>query len=329
MTFEEMRKLASGYQPSKLFLAALRVGIFEALGEGGKSGAELAASLGLDARATSIACNALVSMGLLSGDENGYENSPESAKYLLKKSKDYRGSVINHINAGWEDWADLEATLKTGVARCQRKEKELPADDEALRDFILGMENITRDVAQKIAALLPLEGKKSIVDLGGGPGNYALAFAKRAPLAEVFHFDLPRTSKVAREFIAGKEGGGRIKFIEGDLLSDPLGGPYDLIFVSQVLHMFGEGEVEKIVGLCAGHLCPGGILAVHEHFLDDHKTSPMPSALFSVHMLAVTKAGRGYSFEEIGIYMEKAGIVPRERLAVEGTPSRILLGVKA
>lgn len=328
MTFDEMRKLAGGYQPAKLFLTAVRVGIFDELGEGPRRADVLAKALGLDARATSIVCDGLAALGLLSKAGDDYSNSPEAARYLVRKSADYRGSVINHMNAGWEDWADLEATLRTGVARCQRKEKELPSDEEGLRDFILGMENITRDIAAKIAELLPLEGKKAVIDLGGGPGNYALAFARRAPGAKVYHFDLPRTSQVAREFIAGREEGGRIEFIEGDLLSDPLGGSYDLIFISQVLHMFGEPEVQKVVELCSKHLSSGGVLAVHEHFLDDAKTSPAPSALFSVHMLAVTKSGRGYSFSEIEGYMSRAGITPDRRIPVDGTPSRLLLGVK-
>jgi SAM-dependent methyltransferase len=328
VNFDEIRKLASGYQPAKLLLTAVKVGLFETLSEGQKSAAEISSALGLDPRATEISANALTALGFLEKEGELYRNSEDSARFFVKSSPDYKGAIIKHINAGWEDWADLERTWRSGMALCRRKEEVLPSDEEALSDFILGMENITREIAPKIAALLPLSDKKAILDLGGGPGNYSLAFAARAPGAKVFHFDLSRTSKVARKFVEGKPGAERIRFIEGDFTKDEIGGPYDLIFASQVLHMLGEAEVEKLIRVCAGALSTGGVLAVHEHFLDDKKTSPLSAALFGVHMLAATPAGRSYSFAELENYMRAAGLTPTERLTVPGSPSRLLSATK-
>ncbi|TAL15728.1 methyltransferase domain-containing protein [bacterium] len=328
MNFDEIRKLASGYQPAKLLLTAVKVGLFETLSEGQKSAGEISSALGLDSRATEISANALVALGFIEKEGELYKNSESSARFFVKRSPDYKGAIMNHINAGWQDWADLEKTWRSGSAKCLRKEDVLPSDEEALSDFILGMENITREIAPKIAALLPLPDKKAVLDLGGGPGNYALAFAARAPGAKVFHFDLSRTSKVARKFVEGKPGAERVNFIEGDFGKDGLGGPYDLIFASQVLHMLGEAEVEKVITLCAGALSSGGVLAVHEHFLDDGKTSPLSSALFGVHMLAATCSGRSYSFAELENCMKVAGLVPTERITIPGSPSRLLLATK-
>ena len=112
---------------------------------------------------------------------------------------------------------------------------------------------------------------------------------------------------------------------QGEVLVDPLGGPYDFIWVSQILHMLPDREVERIVGVLTEALTPEGVLAVHEHFLDDAKDGPLPAALFGVHMLAVTPGGRAYSFGEIEALMRGAGLTKTERVDY-GAATRILLG---
>ncbi|PLX44436.1 MAG: hypothetical protein C0609_05560 [Deltaproteobacteria bacterium] len=325
MTFEEMRKLASGYQPAKTFLAALRVGLFDALADGPKDSSALGRLTLCDARAIGIVADALTSVGILHKGEEGYSLSVESERYLVKGSKEYRGAVLEHIHASWEDWSDLEETLRTGSARCRRKSESLPKTDEALKNFIMGMENVTRDTAPKVAGRLPLADRERILDLGGGPGNYALAFLAEAPQAKVYHFDLPRVTPIARSFIEGKEGSERVEFISGDFLKDPLGGPYDFIWTSQILHMLPEAEVERMVVDLAKTLTQDGIFCVHEHFLDDAKDGPVPAAFFGVHMLAATPGGRAYSFAELEEMMRGAGLYKTERIDYGAKP-RLLLG---
>ncbi len=326
-TFEDIHKTATGYQRAKLLLSALSLGLFETLAEGEKSGAEAASALGLDARATEIAANALTAMGLLEKKGERYANGETAARYLVKGSPDYRGFILHHLLRSWEDWADFDTAWRTGQARCARKSENIPADDDGLKDFILGMENMTRELAPKIAALLPLAEAKKVLDVGGGPGNYCLAFAQKAPKARVFHLDLPRTSALAREFVRGKPGAERIDFIAGDFDATPWGEGYDLIYVSQFLHMLGEPDAENLIRKAGQALAPGGVLAVHEHFLNDDKTSPLSAALFGTHMLAVTPCGRAYSFAEIETWMGEAGIGAPRRVEYGGS-SRLLLGTK-
>jgi len=91
------------------------------------------------------------------------------------------------------------------------------------------------------------------------------------------------------------------------------------------VHMLGEADVARLLARIAGALAPGGLLGVHDQFLDPGKTSPRAAALFGVHMLVATEGGRTYSLEEFEGWLGAAG------LAVEGVidyggPSRVLLG---
>lgn len=328
VSFDELRKLASGYQPAALFLAALELGVFDALSDGPLDAGELAARIGANPRATRIAANGLASLGLLVKVGERFANSEGAAELLVSSSPGYKGSILRHLGNSWGDYTELPAAWRAGSAKCARKEGAVPKDPQGLKNFILGMENMTREAAPVVADLLDLAGCRRILDLGAGPGNYCLAFAARAPNAAVVHFDLPETSAVAKDFVAGKPGAERIEFLSGDFLTDPLGDGYDFVWLSQILHMLSEGEAAALVARAANALAPGGRLAVHEHFLEEDMVSPLSAALFGVHMLAVTKGGRAYSFGEVEGMMSAAGLRPSVRLEYGG-PSRIAVGVRS
>jgi SAM-dependent methyltransferase len=324
MGFDDLHRLAVGFQGSALFHSALKLGVFNALGASEKSAAELAKILSTDERATEIALNALVSMGVLGKAADKYSNGADAAAFLVEDAPEYRGAILKHVANTWEDWAELTDTWRTGAARCLRKEGSIPKDPQGVENFIIGMENITREMAPALAARLPLEGCRSILDLGGGPGNYVLEFAKRCPEAEVVHFDLEVTSAIASRFIKGKPGSERIELVAGDFMKDDLGEGYDFVWVSQVLHMFSEVDAKGLVGRIGEALVPGGKLCVHEHFLNEDKISPPTAVLFGVHMLAVTPGGRSYSFEEVERWCLDAGLTIAERIDYGGF-SRVLV----
>lgn len=318
MGFDVLQKLAAGFQGSALFHSALELGVFNLLGAGAKSADEIAGALALDARATEIALNALVAMDVLQKDGDKYANGDDTAAYLVEGAPDYRGAILKHLKNTWQDWSELSDTWRTGTASCSRKEGTIPKDPEQIKDFISGMENITREIAPLLAERLPLEGCKSILDLGGGPGNYVLEFARRCPEAKVVHFDLESTSALARGFIKGKPGSDRITLVAGDFIKDEIGEGFDFIWLSQVLHMFCEEDAKGLVARAALALVAGGKLCIHEHFLDEDKVSPPTAALFGVHMLVATQGGQSYSFSEVEAWCIGAGLKVAERLDYGG-----------
>lgn len=324
MTFEELRSMAAGFQPAKLLLEVLDVGVFDLLAHGELGAAEVAQRFGLDSRATRLVLDALAGQGLLELGERGYRNAEPARRFLVQGSPEYRGEILRHLHNTWEDWNELGETWRTGSPALRRKTQQLPSTAEGMRHFILGMENLTRDLAPSLADRLPLEGRTRVLDLGGGPGNYALAFVQRWPGLEAVHFDLEPTSEIAREFLQGKSGAERVSFVEGDFLSSPLGEGYDFVWASQIIHMLGEEEVQALFRRVSAVLLEGGILALHDHFLESDRTRPATASLFGVHMLVATARGRTYSIEEAGHWLRGAGIEPQGVLDYGG-PARVLL----
>jgi cyclopropane fatty-acyl-phospholipid synthase-like methyltransferase len=77
-----------------------------------------------------------------------------------------------------------------------------------------------------LAILAPLNGKR-VLDVGCGPGRYAIEFARRGA-REVVGVDFaPAMLELAREAAAAEGMGDRARFVAGDFLAAELEGPFD------------------------------------------------------------------------------------------------------
>jgi len=203
--------------------------------------------------------------------------------------------------------------------------------DEGSRreSFLMGMFNLAMGIAQELVPTLDLSGKTRLLDLGGGPGTYAIHFCMHNPQLTATLFDLATTQPFAEQTIAKFGLTERIKFSPGDFHSDELGGPYDVAWLSHILHGENSEDCHKIVAKAAEALEPGGMIMIHEFILDNTRDAPLFPALFSLNMLAVTDSGQSYSENEIRGMMAAAGIVEIHRPAYRGpTGSSVLLGRK-
>src|ERR1700735_2877851 len=112
-------QVGMGFFASKTLLSAVELGLFTTLAKGPLSGGEIAAALGLNARAIPDFSDALVALGLLARDGDGpearYANTPDTALFLDRESPAYVGGILEMANARlYRFWADLTEALKTG-----------------------------------------------------------------------------------------------------------------------------------------------------------------------------------------------------------------------
>jgi SAM-dependent methyltransferase len=179
-------------------------------------------------------------------------------------------------------------------------------DPEERRDFLLGMFNVAQQQAGIIAQALDLSARSHLLDIGGGPGTYALHFCRINPRLRATVFDLPTSGPIARQVIENHNLSGRIDFVGGDYLSDPLPRG-DVAWLSQVLHSEGPARAEFLLRRAADCLPPGGLLCVQDFMLDNDRGGPVHPALFALTMLLETEEGQTYTVEDISAMMKKAG----------------------
>lgn len=321
----EILALSGAFWKSLALHAGVKLGLFSVIGERSLTGGEISSRIGGDERGVVTLLNALTAMGLLAKNEGLFENTPSGKTFLVKDSPRYIGYMIRHHANLVESWGRLHEAALTGTpVRSRQKE----ASASSLEDFILGMHNNTMGMAPAAVKAIDLEGRRRLLDLGGGPGTWAIHFALAHPGLKATVFDLPSTRPFAERTVARFNLSDRVVFCAGDFISDDLPCCYDVAWLSHILHGEGPDSCRKIIAKAVAALDPGGLIMIHEFILDDEKTSPLFPALFSLNMLAGTPEGRSYSRTELEGMLAAAGVRDLQILPFRGpSESRILAGV--
>ncbi len=305
-----LRKLYLGFIASRVVITANNIGIFDCLKKA-TTATDAAKKLKADRRAMEIVLDALTSIGLLSKSGGGkYRNAPVSNRYLVKGTRLYQGDIVRHASTMWQNFSSLDDVVRTG------KPARRNGDHES---FIMGMHNLTVFRTEDLIKAIGLRGVKTMLDLGGGPGTNAMTMAKRGVKATIF--DLPATISIARK-VTRREGVKGIRFIEGDFHLDNIGSGYDLILLSQIFHAFSPEENVVLLSKCRNALNPDGRIVVQEFLIDDTRTAPPHSALFSVNMLVGTENGRCYTPREMKQWLAETGF---KDIVVKNLPETVLV----
>jgi SAM-dependent methyltransferase len=305
--------------------AGVRLGIFGLLGDEAVDAAEMARRLGGSARGVPMLLDALAAMGLLVKRGPCFSNTPEARRWLGKDSPEYIGHIILHHHNLMEGWSRLHEAVLEG--RPVRGRSSHVPDEMERESFLMGMFNIASLLAPRIVAEVDLSGRRRLLDLGGGPGTYAIQFCLANPGLDAVIFDLATTRPFAEETVERFGLRGRVAFQAGDFIEDRPEGRFDVAWLSQVLHGEGPENCGRMLENAASALDPGGLLLVHEFVLDDARDAPLHAALFSLNMLVGTEEGRAYAEGEIRAMMERAGARDVRRLPYRGpSESSILAG---
>ncbi len=302
MTPLELEEKAGGFQAATIVLAANHVGIFRVLCVGAMACEELARRLKLDRRAVTTVTDALVCLGALERRGGRLGVPRELVPTLDPSSPTTRAHALDHQWYVLQRWARLDSVLETGEPMPRMRD-----DEERLRAFILGMADMARRGAPALWDAVDLSGLAHLVDVGGGPGELALAALERFPGLAASVFDLPEVLPIAREYASKRALGDRIRFVAGDALRNEIPA-CDVALVSSLLHSYGPSGVTRIAGHVAAGVKPGGLVLIREFMWDDEAHSgPLTAALFAVNMLSGTPEGRCWTAAELQETFGKAG----------------------
>ena len=304
---EYLNEISYSYWKAQVLFVAIDMDVFTLTAGNGKSCKVIARKLRTDLRATEMILNALVSLEFLRKIGEVYRNTAISNRYLVKGSQLYQGDRIHHFHNMWDCWSKLNVAIKTGKPTAYDNAEE-EVDEKRLREFIRAMHNIGVVQAGEICEELHLKKYRSLLDLAGGQGTYAVRFVKENPKMKAVVFDLPEVIKITRDHI--KESGmkGKVATKAGDCLKDSFGKElYDIVFVSNLLHIYKPGKNREILKKCWDSLSKKGIVVIQEFVLNSAKTQPLFGTLFSLNMLMGTHRGSSYSYVEMKEWLKDVG----------------------
>jgi SAM-dependent methyltransferase len=294
--------------------AALETGLMDRVAQGGTT-AEVSSDLGLDARAVRVTASALADTGWVVVSD-GHLALTDRARAAI--GPDPEDPVFAEVLLSAREiaaYSRLDETLRTG-----RPVHDVSAGDDATRRrFLQAMRAIARRRATvAVGALAAPAGGGRLLDVGGGPGTYAHAFQRAGWTVTVV--DLPESLELGGADLA-RWGIGAVAADATQGLPD---GPWDAVYLGNVLHLFDSATAEELILNAGAVLVSGGRLAIQEVVAG----LAAPAALFGVAMLIGTDAGEVHDREAYARWMEAAGCPLEQVIPTEADRHHLLVGTR-
>lgn len=296
-----------GYQRTAALKAAVDLGLFTAIGEGASTAPEIARRCAASERGVRIVCDFLTILGFLNKENGLYALTADSAMFLDRRSPAYLGTITNFIASDEHTgrFSEFTAVVKRGGPA----ETAMVQDNPIWVEFARSMAPMMAMPAERLADMLGVAnaGPMRVLDVAAGHGLFGIAVARANPKAEITALDWKPVLEIARDNAARAGVGSRYHTLPGDALTLDLGGPYDLVLVTNFLHHFDEATCTGFARRVRGSLAAGGRMAVLDFIPNENRVTPPTAAAFSMTMLAVTPAGDAYTFSQYERMLGNAG----------------------
>jgi len=304
-TPEAVHEASLGFQRACVMIAAAELDVFSTIGSGARRSEELARRLRADPRAMAILLDALVAIGLLEKVGDAYRVPADVSDILTPGGRKRRFYMARHLGRCSRRWVQLSRVVQSGK----------PADavlaglspEEEHEAFIEAMHEISVPVAGGLVATLGPPRFTHLLDIGGGPGTWTIAFLRAMPGSRATLFDLPEVIPRARKRVAEAGLADRVSLVAGDYLSDALPAGADLAWLGAIIHQNSPEENRRLLRKAREALVPGGNLLIRDVVMEPDRVHPPRGALFAVNMLVSSPGGSTYTFEEIAGWLMEAG----------------------
>jgi len=330
LTPERLQQFGFAYAPPLIISAAVNNKVFDTVQKGPKTVEQVRKETGASQRGLRAIMDALVGLELLKKDrQSRYSLTPESEAFLLSEKPGtlagFFGSILPVLTSRWLQLTDIVRDGRPAVAVNQESE-----GTEFFSQLVETIIPMSYAGAQKLAEHLKAAKAKDemrVIDLAAGSGIWGIAVAQKSPRVRVTAVDwakmIPTTKRITEKFGVRD----RFGFIEGDLLEANFGNGYDVATLGHILHSEGEERSRQLLKRTFRALKSGGTIAIAEWLVNDDRTKPLPSLMFSVQMLVNTEKGDTFSFNEIKKWLEDAGFKKVRKLEAPG-PSPLILATK-
>ncbi|MEE6469056.1 hypothetical protein FKM82_008485 [Ascaphus truei] len=294
---KQILEYMDGFFISKTMFAACELGVFDVLHESdlALSAATIAARLGTSVDGTDRLLSACVGLKLLKAEmkneEAFYANTDLSSIYLTKSSpRSLYHMTMYYSHSMYKSWQFLPEAIREGKPQYERafgiSSKDIfdgvYRSEDQMKSFMGFMDSIWNICGKDMIAAFDLSVFSTVYDLGGCSGGLAKQFVSVYPESTVTILDMPKVVQTAKKhFITGEE---RISFQEGDFFNDPIP-EADLFIMARIIHNWPEEKCSQLLNKIYKSCKPGGGLLLVEVILNEDKSGPLTSQLYSLNML--------------------------------------------
>ena len=257
--------------------------------------------------------------------------NPETDKFTISKTgwfliNDPATKVnidFNH-DVNYLGWFNLEESLVEGKPVGLKSLGNWPTVYEGLsslpkhiQDSWFGFDHFYSDNSFDQALQIIFKNKpKTLLDVGGNTGRWALRCVEHDKEVKVTILDLPQQIKMMKENIEGNPGADRIEGLGINLLDKnskmPLNRTFDAIWMSQFLDCFSGEEIVNILKKAAKVMNKDSRLYIMETLWDRQRFEPaaLCLTLTSLYFTAIANGNsKMYHSEDMEKFVKESGLV--------------------
>lgn len=303
----------------------IKFGILEMLrnSDQGMTQAEIVEKTGLTPYAVKVLMEGSLCIGLVLVDTKTDRFTLSKTGWFLLTDPSIRVNIDFNHDVNYEGWFHLEEALKEGYPAGLKHFGDWPTIYEGLSQLPeqvqkswFGFDHFYSDNSfdQALEIVFGLH-PKTLLDVGGNTGRWALRCVDYNDYVNVTIMDLPQQLEMMRKFVKDKKGFERIDGYGINLLDNfqqfPTDKHYDVIWMSQFLDCFGEDEILSIVSRASKIMDKNSRLCIMETFWDRQKyvSSAFALTMTSLYFSALANGNsKMYHSNDMARLAEQAGL---------------------
>lgn len=303
-----LQGLAKAFWESAALMSAVELDVFSALSEGRNTIDSVAGHAGITPLNAERLLVALTAMTLVTRSGDRFVNAPDVERFLVKSSPSWAGPWMLFGKPRWQGWGELTQRLQQkpdDVRRLGMYDESFTV--ERARSYHEATYSIGMGAARRFHRQVSLDGRRRIMDLGGGSGCYCITGAQKYPGLSAVVLDLPSVVVVTREFIAQHGLSSRVTAEPCDFTADPLPRDADVAIMASNLPQYGRDIIAEVVRRVFDALLPGGEFHLIGECLDADGAGPLAPALWGLSEAVNGSTGLAHTSAECEGYLHRAG----------------------
>lgn len=239
----------------------IKYGIFEMLGESkeGLTRQEICKKTGLSDYAVKCLLESALTMHTVLVDPSTDKFTLSKTGWFLLHDQMIRADIDFNHDVNYEGWFLLDKALEEGKPSGLKHFGDWPTIYEGLSSLPpqvqkswFGFDHYYSDHSfDEALDIIRANQTRTLLDIGGNTGRFALKCVQHNPDIHVTICDLPQQIGLMKEAVKGQDGSDRIDGIGANLLNKeqtlPKDKHYDVVWMSQFLDCFGEDEIVSIL----------------------------------------------------------------------------------